>query len=168
MDSESALRRAKRPRSILAGPYGHPVHAAMITLPIGAWTASLVFDLVAIFGSDPEPFVRGAIWLVGIGTVGALGAMIFGFLDYSTLTAATRVRKIATAHMALNLAATGLMMASFLIRLSSGFDEVSVGGVACSWIALVLVGGSGALGGELTYRHGVRVADEDTQRKAYS
>jgi hypothetical protein len=34
-------------------------------------------------------------------------------------------------------------------------------------VALALVGGGGWLGGRLTFRYGVRVADEDTQAAGY-
>ena len=29
--------QSKKPRSLLAGSYGHPVHPLMVTVPIGAW-----------------------------------------------------------------------------------------------------------------------------------
>jgi hypothetical protein len=38
---------AKQPRTVLAGPYGHPFHPILVTVPIGAWVASVVFDIVA-------------------------------------------------------------------------------------------------------------------------
>lgn len=167
MDADDALRRAKRPRTILAGPYGHPFHALMITIPIGAWTASLVFDLVAIFGERPEVFARGAAWLIGIGVVGGLAAAVLGFLDYRQLERGTRVHRTATVHMVINIAVITLMLISFLIRLAQGFDRVSIGGFVLSLLALLLLVVSGWLGGDLAYKHGVRVADESDQRKAY-
>lgn len=30
-------RDAKRPATPLAGPYGHPLHPVLVTIPIGAW-----------------------------------------------------------------------------------------------------------------------------------
>ena len=167
MDAESALRKAKRPRTALAGPYGHPFHAMVITIPIGAWVASFVFDLVAIFGDQQETFARGAGWLVGIGLLGGVAAAVLGFLDYGTLTTGTKVKRTARTHMILNLAVIALMLISWLVRLGNGFDEVSVAGFVLSLIALLLLSASGFLGGELSYRHGVRVADEETQIKAY-
>ncbi len=167
MDADDALRRAKRPRTILAGPYGHPFHALMITIPIGAWTASFVFDLVAIFGERPEVFARGAAWLVGIGFVGGISAAAIGLLDWLQLERGTRVRRTATTHALTNVTVLLLMLVSFLVRLAQGFDRFSVGGFVLSLLALLLLVVSGYLGGELAYRHGVRVADESDQRKAY-
>ena len=33
--------RAKRPVTVLAGPYGHPFHPILVTVPIGAWVHQL-------------------------------------------------------------------------------------------------------------------------------
>jgi uncharacterized membrane protein len=167
MEAETALRRAKRPRTILAGPYGHPFHAMAITIPIGTWFTSLIFDLVAIFGDQQAAFTRGAAWLIGVGIVGGLAAAVLGFLDYSLLPRGTAVHRTALVHMIINLAIIVLMIGSFLVRLATGLDEFSVGGFILSLIGLLLLVVSGYLGGELAYRHGVRVADEETQRKAY-
>lgn len=165
--NDSAQYRAKRPRTILAGPYGHPFHAVLITVPIGAWTASLVFDVVAFFSADREAFTRGALWLVGIGVVGALLAAAVGLMDLATLTTGTKARRIALGHMVLNLTAIVLFTVSFLIRSAAGFDGLSVAGFVVSVIAFALVGLSGFLGGELAYHYGVRVADEKTQADGY-
>lgn len=167
MSDEAALRRAKRPRSALAGRYGHPLHPILVTIPIGTWTAALIFDIVGFFADDPEVFTRGALWLVGIGLAGALLAGIAGLLDLSNLENSTRVRRAALLHLALNTTAIGLFAASFLVRLGADRAEVSVVGFGLGVLAYLLVGASGFLGGELAYRHGVRVADETTQIKAY-
>ena len=43
------LQQAKRPVSpLLAGPYGHPLHPMLVTVPIGAWVAATVFDLASL------------------------------------------------------------------------------------------------------------------------
>ncbi len=167
MDTNSAQYRAKRPRTILAGPYGHPFHAVLITVPIGAWTASLLFDIIGFFVADPEAFARGALWLTAIGIAGAVVAAAFGLMDYSTLVSGTKARRVATGHMILNTAAIVLFLVSWFIRLGAGYDSVSVAGFIVSLIAFAVVGLSGYLGGELAYRYGVRVADEGTQASGY-
>jgi uncharacterized membrane protein len=164
--ADSPLRRAKRPRSILAGPYGHPFHATVITIPIGAWTSSIVFDILALCGLEPEAFALAAQWLVAIGIVGALLAAFFGLMDLSTLTKGTKARRIALTHMTFNTVAILLFVVSFIIRLGQS-GEVSVAGFVLSVIALLAVGVSGFLGGELSYRYGVRVADEETQQRGF-
>jgi uncharacterized membrane protein len=167
MPGLSQHQQSKQPRSILAGPYGHPFHPILITIPIGAWTAALIFDLAAMFTGDTEVFERGALWLTGIGIVGALLAAIFGFLDYLQLASGTPARRTATIHMALNLAVTALFVVAFFVRSASGYDDVSVAGFILTLVGLALLGVSGNLGGKLAYHYGVRVADEQTQSEGF-
>jgi uncharacterized membrane protein len=167
MADDTALRTAKRPISIIAGPYGHPFHALAVTIPIGAWVASFVFDIASFVSGDPGSFARGAALLVGIGLIGAVLAAIFGLLDLTRLTKGTRARKIALTHMTINLTVVVVFFVGLLIRLAAGDRVVSIGGFVLSIIGLLLLGVSGFLGGELAYRYGVRVADEDTQRAGF-
>lgn len=159
--------RAKRPRNALAGPYGHPLHAVAITLPIGAWTASIVFDVIAFFVDEPGAFTMGAALLVAIGLVGSAAAALLGFLDYSQIPAGTRAKGVATVHMVANLFAMLLFAVSLAIRWFTGLDEISIPAFIVSLVAMAIVGGSGALGGELAYHFGVRVADEDEQARIF-
>ena len=50
--------RAKRPASAIAGPYGHPFHAMLVPLPIGAFVATLVLDLVSRASDDGAGYAR--------------------------------------------------------------------------------------------------------------
>lgn len=166
---ETALRRAKRPRSILAGPYGHPFHSLLITIPIGAWTASLVFDILAAVTDDPEAFATGAAWLIVIGLAGAALAIITGLLDYSVLTRGTKAHATATAHMVINAVVSVMFIVNAVVR----FNDLEPGGgfnpgLILTIVAMLLLGISGFLGGELAYRFGVRVADESTQDEGHS
>lgn len=167
MDSNSPHYRSKQPKSLLAGPYGHPLHPTLVTIPIGAWTAGLIFDVVALLGAGNDaPFAVGAQWLTGIGIAGALAAAAFGLMDMATLARGTAAHRTALIHMSLNLTAVGLFAISFFIRLSqegtfSGFA------FAISVVAYALVGASGYLGGKLAYHYGVRVADEKTQSQGF-
>lgn len=164
----SPLRRAKRPRTVLAGPYGHPFHALLVTIPIGAWTASLVFDILGAVTGDADAFATGAAWLIVIGLAGAALAIVTGFLDYTVLTPGTHARTVATAHLAINLTVSVLFIVNAVVR----FGDLETGGFSAglilSILGLLLLGVSGFLGGELAYRFGVRVADESTQEEAHT
>jgi uncharacterized membrane protein len=163
-----AHERSKRPRSPLAGPYGHPFHAFLVTIPIGAWVGALVFDLVAIFSDDAETFSPGAALLTAIGIVGALLAAVVGLVDFSQLERGTKVHRIAVIHLVLNVSAIVLFGISLAVRAAVGFDEVSGIAVTLSVIALLGLGASGFLGGEMAYHYGVRVADEQTQEEGFA
>ena len=162
----TAMRRAKRPKSVVAGPFGHPFHAVAVTIPIGAWSAGLVFDLISFFVADPEPYVVGARVLVVIGIVGAIAASVLGFLDFLTLAKGTRARRTALAHMTCNTAALVLFVVSAALRFATP-SEVNVAAFVIGVVAFAGVGVSGWLGGELAYRFGVRVADESEQVEAF-
>ena len=161
------MQSAKRPVSGLAGPYGHPFHPILVTVPIGAWVASLVFDLASRLGSQPDVFATGSRWLVGLGIVGALAAAMFGLLDLFAIPTGTRAFRTGLLHMTLNLVVVVLFATSFLLRGGDAPDGVSVGLIALSLVALALLAVSGWLGGQLAYRYGVRVADEATQAEGY-
>jgi uncharacterized membrane protein len=158
---------AKRPRTPLAGPYGHPFHPILVTIPIGTWTASLVFDILGLLSDDPGPYALGAQILIAIGIIGAVVAAVFGLLDMSQLAAGTRARRTALIHMTANLVAVVVFAASWAVRAAEDHDEVSVLGMVLSVLGLLIVGFSGWLGGKLAYRYGVRVADEATQAEGF-
>ncbi|MGK3952584.1 DUF2231 domain-containing protein [Microbacterium sp. I2] len=167
MSETTPQQRAKRPRSAIAGPYGHPFHPILVTIPIGTWAASLVFDIIGLASDDPAPFVVGARVLILIGIVGAVLAAAIGLVDYAQLARGTAARKTATVHMALNLGVTVLFLVNLLLRWSADDDEVSIVGFILSIVALGALGVSGWLGGKLAYHYGVRVADERTQAEGF-
>jgi len=168
MDKVDQLQQAKHPRSIVAGPYGHPFHPLLVTIPIGTWSASLLFDILAMFlADDRSALVLGAQVLIAIGVIGGLVAAVFGLLDYTVIPAGTRAKRTATTHMVVNVSVVVLFAINYFVRVAAGHDAVPVVGVVLSVIGLALLVFSGYLGGELAYRFGVRVASEETQAKAY-
>jgi uncharacterized membrane protein len=158
---------AKQPRTILAGPYGHPFHPMLVTIPIGTWIASFVFDLAAVLGTEKEVFAAGAYWLIAIGIVGALAAAVLGLLDLLTIPRGTRAFRTGLTHMTLNLVVVALFVVSFAVRAAQGYEEPHAAAVVLSAVALLVLGASGWLGGKLAYHYGVRVAAEDVQREGF-
>lgn len=158
----------KRPLTILAGPYGHPLHPVIVTVPIGAWVAGFVFDIASHFVDDPGTFAEGGRWLIAIGVIGGFAAGLVGFLDLVALPVGSRAFNTALIHAGLNLVALGSFAVNFFARPMDHPDEpVAVGLIALSGLTLVLVAVAGFLGGKLAFRYGVRVADEATQREGF-
>ncbi|HEX8004767.1 MAG TPA: DUF2231 domain-containing protein [Mycobacteriales bacterium] len=162
-----AQQRAKTPASVAAGPYGHPFHASVVPVPIGAWVGALVLDVVSRTAENGTGYARAATVLYGVGLAGALVAAVFGFMDYGQIAKRTKANRVATTHMILNLLVVGMLGASFLARLGSDDPQVPTGLILVSAVALALLGVSGWLGGKLAYRYGVRVADEVTQAEGF-
>jgi uncharacterized membrane protein len=163
------LREAKRPVTRLAGPYGHPFHPILVTVPIGAWVASFVFDLASRLSDEPTVFAKGAFWLIGLGLLGAAAAALLGFLDLFAIPTGTRAFRTGLLHMSLNLIVVALYIGAFLLRRGRLEQPggVQTGLIVLSAVALGLLTVSGWLGGQLAYRYGVRVADETAQAEAY-
>lgn len=171
MRAETTLQQYKEPLSPLAGPYGHPFHPIAVTLPLGAWSSSFVFDLMSRRSDEPRAYAHGSAELIKTGIVGALGAALFGFLDYLKIPAKTAASTTATTHLALN----GAVLLLYTVNLAqrekklhadeTRDDPVDASSLGLSAVSLLMLAASGWLGGMLSYHFGVRVADEATQRE---
>lgn len=158
---------AKHPVSaLLTGPYGHPFHPVLVTIPIGAWVASFVFDLGSRAAPDASYLVRSSTWLIVIGIVGALAAAGVGLLDFFTLPAGTTVFRTGLVHLTLNVAITLAYAGNALWRRGTE-DQVALGPIVLSAVSLVALSISGYLGGKLAFRFGVRVAEEHDQAAGF-
>jgi nitrite reductase/ring-hydroxylating ferredoxin subunit/uncharacterized membrane protein len=131
-------------KNLLNGVWlGHPLHPALTDVPIGAWTSSLIFDLV---GLD-----RSADTTLTLGVVAAIPTALAGAADW--VDAGDEPRKVGFLHGLLNVGALGLYLASMRAR-ASGSRALGVGLSATGYGIAVL---SAWLGGELVYRHGTGV-----------
>ncbi len=170
VDVARRIEEAKAPVTVVAGPYGHPFHPILVTVPIGAWVSSLAFDVASRVDGDGAPaLVEGAFWLIGLGVVGALLAAVFGLLDLLGIPRHTKAMRYGLVHLVLNLAVVGLFVGGFAWR-SGTYDEVTetpTGPLVLSVVALAFLAVSGWIGGMLAYRFGVRVAGEDVQAEGY-
>ena len=140
-----------------------------MTVPIGAWTASLVFDIASHVTHTPGFLAQGSLWLVAVGVIGALAAACAGFLDLFGIPLATRAHRTAQAHMLLNLTVTAAYAAGFIWRYRTYHHAgpVPAGQLALSAASLAVLAVAGYLGGKLAFRYGVRVVDEVTQQEGY-
>lgn len=164
-------QHAKTPVATVAGPYGHPFHPLFVTVPIGAWVCSLIFDIATkVNDGGSAALTEATYWLIGIGIVGALVAALFGLMDLVRIPRGTRALRLGLTHLTLNLAVVGMYIGNFLWR-RDDYDvltQVETGQLVLSAIALGVLAASGWIGGMLAYRYGVRVADENTQLQGYT
>lgn len=125
---------------------GHPLHPLLVHLPLGGWLVAGVLDYLPARGS-----ARAADLAILTGTLGALGTIASGVVDWSNTRGAAR--RTATVHALLNDAAVLLYTASLLSRW--GGRRPLGKGLANGGLALSMLGGF--LGGQLVYRHGLGV-----------
>lgn len=123
---------------------GHPLHPALIVLPLGSWLSATVLDLLApVNGSGNR---RAAQTLVGLGVLTAVPTSASGAADWSDLH--PQQQRTGLVHAAANAVTLGLQVASWRARRRGQQAR----GVALS-LAAVSIGGLGAyLGGHLAYR----------------
>jgi uncharacterized membrane protein len=163
-------KRAKEPKTPVAGPYGHPIHPLLVTVPIGAWMSSVAFDLIGPASEDEWAYAIGAKRLIDIGLVTATGAAMFGLLDFLQIPPRTRAWYTGLAHMALNAGALGIFALNSASRGHTIRERTP--GPSVTWyqrgmsvVTAMTLLASGWIGGSLTYHYGVRVADEEHQKE---
>jgi nitrite reductase/ring-hydroxylating ferredoxin subunit/uncharacterized membrane protein len=134
------------PRDFLYGTWlGHSLHAAVITVPVGSWSATMLFDLMRE--------ERAADLSLGLGLVGAVGAAVTGAAQWQDTTNEEAPRRLGVLHAVLNVAAASLMAGSWVLRQQGRRGS----GVTLSSLGLGVNLASAWLGGELAYEFGIGV-----------
>ena len=129
-------------KNLLHGTWlGHPAHPLLTDLPIGAWAAAAVLDVVGGRRSR-----AGADTLVGFGVAAALPTVATGAADWSEYND-QRVRRVGTVHALANSVALSLYLASLAARRRGHRTK----GVALSFLGLGALSVGGYLGGHLSY-----------------
>lgn len=148
------LNKAPTVAYVLHGEWlGHPLHAAMVTIPVGSWSAGFVMDMLS-FTPGSRKLRRGADVATAIGLAGAMGAAVAGIADWSTTRG--EAKRAGFVHGATNMAIAGFYGASLFARVG----KQRTLGIALSSVGYGLLIFSSWLGGELSYRFGVGVRPE--------
>ncbi len=167
--AEGARDKAHRPASAMVGGYGHPLHPLVAAVALGAFVATLAFDLASKAG-EGRAFGRPATWLTAIGLVAGVVAAIVGAMDFLRLQRGTRARRIGTWHLGLMLVVLALFGAGFVIRRSDEtqyLDGSPTAAIVLSAAGVVVLLVGAWLGTTLVYSFGVRVADDEDQLLGY-
>jgi len=148
---ESGGPRGRKIKNWLHGTWlGHPLHAVLTDVPIGAWTAAMCFDLVDAIG-DREEFGKAADAALMVGIAGALGAAVAGLTDWQDTD--PPARRIGLVHGLMNVGSVALFTGSLVARKR---DSRGLGrGLSALAYALATV--AAQFGGELVYGQRVGV-----------
>lgn len=144
--------------------FGHPIHPMLIPLPIGLWSFSLFADVLAR-RKNSAAWEHTAFATLAAGTVTGYAASVPGAIDFASLQN-PRVKRIALAHMLINIATLGLYSLNAALRIAGRRGRLPL---ALSAAGVAAIGVSGWLGGELAYRHRVGVdteSEKDVDRAA--
>ncbi len=148
-------------RELLQGrPIDRPIHPMLIHFPIAFYIGSLGLDLLSRLGAFPSAPLA-ATWLVIGGLAGALGAAITGFADRSAMSAGAKIRRIATRHALVQVAAVAIFAVNLGMRWSDRHaSEADVLWIVLGAIGSLVVGAGADLGGKMVYAMGWRPGRE--------
>ena len=145
----SPLVGEQAPRSLkdllIGVPLGHPLHPAVVALPIGAWTSAAVLDLT---GED-----RAADLTILLGLASGAFSAITGAAQYVDATTEDEPRRLGALHIVMNSAAMTCYGISSALRATNRREAGKV--AALAGYGFVLAGGM--IGGELAYVLGIGV-----------
>lgn len=130
---------------------GHPLHPVVIPFPIAFGTA-VVFTDAAYWTTDSRAWAVASVWLLwatlATGAVaGALGAIDYFGIEH------VRKHKTASRHGLGNAVVLVIVLANALWRVSDLEAAVVPVGFILSAAATAILGYTGYLGGELSYKH---------------
>jgi nitrite reductase/ring-hydroxylating ferredoxin subunit len=141
---QGAVKALPKPlREVLDGVwFGNPLHPALTDVPLGAWSAAALLDLVGSESADAA---------LAVGVLGAIPAAVTGTNDWSYLHG--EEKRVGAVHALLNGTALALNVGSLVARrggnrgLGRALSGIAYGGTLLS----------AHLGGVLAYGYGVRV-----------
>ena len=127
-------------RSFFNGTWlGHPLHAVLTDVPIGALFLVIVLDLLG------QP--TGADVALVLGILAMLGAAIVGFADYSVTDGTARVR--ATVHSTVMIVALVVYLVSLGLRAGSPADRTVP--IALSIVGFLILSAGAFVGGDVVF-----------------
>jgi nitrite reductase/ring-hydroxylating ferredoxin subunit/uncharacterized membrane protein len=124
---------------------GHPVHAVVTDVPIGAMTVSIIADVIG------QPIVADASLVVGV--LAMVASAVTGAADYAEVDGTARNR--ATVHSAVMVVSLVLYVISLAIRSGSPADRMVP--IVIALVAYLLLALGAAIGGDLVYLIGTHV-----------
>jgi nitrite reductase/ring-hydroxylating ferredoxin subunit/uncharacterized membrane protein len=130
--------------------FGHPLHPVFVTLPIGAWTTTLMFDLIWL-NNEERAIARGADLTMWLGLGGAVISAITGATNWVDTDGMEK--RTGMMHALLNSSAVGINLLSAILRLTRQRRTA----ITLSTIAYAIAFYSAYLGGELSYSNGIGV-----------
>jgi nitrite reductase/ring-hydroxylating ferredoxin subunit/uncharacterized membrane protein len=142
---QGLVQAVAQPRAVqdfLHGTWlGHPLHPALVQVPVGAFFSAAVLDLMP--GGR-----KAATTLIAVGTASAAPAIAAGLLDWSQMTKDRR--RVGLVHATANAIALGFYGASLAARMSGRKAR----GTALAYTGLSMASVGAYLGGHIAYAQG--------------
>ncbi|MFT3780504.1 MAG: DUF2231 domain-containing protein [Nibricoccus sp.] len=137
---------------------GHPIHPMLIPFPIAFLSGAWITDLV--FWKTGEAFWADfSFWLIAGGLLVGFLAALFGMIDFVGLHEA-RAHRAGWFHAVGNAIALVLSAINLGIRRDDSSVTIVPWGLIVSTCVSILLVFTGWFGGELSYRHKIRVLEK--------
>jgi uncharacterized membrane protein len=139
---------------------GHPLHPALVHIPLALLPSSLIFDLLSRSGMGGNSMVRTAFFAILFGIIAALAAIPTGIVDWMGIKRGKPAWKLGLYHMILNVLATIAFGISFALRCPTFrvAQNVETLPLLLSAAGTLLLLVSAYLGGRMVYAYGISVA----------
>ncbi len=134
---------------------GHPLHLMLVSFPIAFWSGALVTDGIGAAGHDPFWF-RMSVALIVMGSVTAIPAGIFGYIDYRTAPMSRAAKRTGGRHMVWSIASIVVFPVAYLLRAG---DWSARPGVLVTILGSLVLLVAGYYGSELANRYRVGIAE---------
>ncbi|MGE5690764.1 MAG: DUF2231 domain-containing protein [Pseudomonadota bacterium] len=146
--------------ALIRGLPGHPSHPPLTGTVIGAYTFATIAALADTLGISDNAATHG--WWLALVTALLLTipTAVAGFADWVTISSGTPLWRTATAHMIVMLIGSAVFLATVIVGKNS-FDtgDVSSGSLILTLIGFGVLALGGWIGGAITYVHGMRVLE---------
>jgi uncharacterized membrane protein len=137
---------------------GHPLHPMLVPIPIACFVGTLLTDLAYWKTANLQWAVMSS-WMLAIGLIVALFAVIAGFIDF---LGDRRIRDLQAVwiHAGGNAVALILSIFNILVHSRDGYTSVVPTGLILSALVVLILLVTGWEGWAMVYRHRVGVSEK--------
>jgi len=152
------FKGGRETKNFLHGTWiGDPLHVILTDVPLGSWTAAMIFDALDSMNSRRK-YRLAADASVALGLTGAVAAAVAGVTDWQDVD--PPARRTGLLHGLLNIVSTGLFATSLVQRRRGRRNS----GRSLAAVGYALSVAAARLGGHLVYRQKIGV-DHSTPEK---
>lgn len=147
-------------KALLGHWLGHPLHPAVVHLPIALWLGALVFDVLTLAGVGGNHLVRTSYWGIFLGLASLAIVVPAGIAEWTQIKRERPAWTLALWHMILNVTVAAVLAVSLYFRSGDAYyaDRVPMMAFLLNLAANGVLMVSGYIGGRMVYHHGVGVA----------
>jgi uncharacterized membrane protein len=137
----------------------HPIHTLLVPIPITCFAGTLVTDIAYAETANMQ-WANMSAWLLTVGLIVALLAVIAGFIDF---LGDRRIRDLRAVwiHAIGNAVALVLAIFNAFIHSRDAYTSVVPTGLILSILTVLILLVTAWMGGELVYRHRVGVLGDE-------